>query len=106
MSRLDLAFSKFDEYNSQDPNKELVDGVETAKELVYARRMSERLKAFQPEAAEEVRLAARCQHIGRWQIPRSTYPPGRKGYLMWRNRLKDHHASIASKLLSECGYGQ
>ena len=106
MSAFDVAVSKFDEYNRVDPNRELAEGEMVAKELVYARRMSERLQAFEPQAPEEVRLAARCQHIGRWQIPRITFPADRKGYLMWRNKLKDHHAVIASKILTESGYNQ
>ena len=106
MSAFDVAVLKFDEFNRVDPNREPVEGEMVAKELVYARRMSERLQIFAPDAAEEVRLAARCQHIGRWQIPRTTFPADRKGYLMWRNKLKDHHAAIASKILTESGYNQ
>jgi len=106
MTLFDTALSKFDDYNSQDPNHELVDGQSVPKELVYARRMSERLTSFAPDAAEEVRLAARCQHIGRWQIPRTTYPADKKGYLQWRNKLKDHHAALAEGILKEAGYSQ
>jgi hypothetical protein len=50
-------------------------------------------------------LAIRCQHIGRWEIPRSSYPMDRKGYLQWRNALKIHHAKIAGEILKTCGYG-
>jgi len=106
MTSFSTAISKFDEYNSADPNKETIDGMPVAKELVYARRMSERLLKFAPGASEEVQLAARCQHIGRWQIPRSTYPADRKGYLLWRNKLKEYHATLACGLLKESGYGQ
>jgi hypothetical protein len=28
----------------------------------------------------------------------------KKGYLQWRNTLKQHHASIAERILTECGY--
>ena len=106
MNPFDVAISKFDEYNRVDPNRESMEGEMVAKELVYARRMSERLQTFEPHAPEEVRLAARCQHIGRWQIPRTTFPADRKGYLVWRNKLKDHHAAISAKILTEAGYGQ
>lgn len=104
MSAFDTAIARFDDYNRQDPNVETVGGDSIAKELVYAGRMSDCLSKFAPDAPEEVRLAARCQHIGRWQIPRSTYPADRKGYLMWRNKLKDHHAAIASDILNDAGY--
>lgn len=89
------AISKFDEYNAADPN---------GKEVMYAQRMSDRLDLFKPDAAEHIRLAIRCQHIGRWTIPRSSYPEGKKGYIAWRNKLKDFHAETAGAIMHECGY--
>lgn len=75
-------------------------------ELLYAQRITSRLTDFAPDASEVVRLAARCQHIGRWEIPREKYPMDRKGYLQWRNEEKIHHARIAEKILSNTGYDQ
>lgn len=103
---LQKAFSDFDAYNAKDPHLETVDQQVMAKELLYAMRMTEKLNAFFPGATEHVQLAARCHHIGRWEIPRSTYPMDRKGYLQWRNELKIHHAEIAEKILSACGYDE
>lgn len=98
------AFEAFDSYNQHDPHKETVDGKEYAKELLYAMRMTEQLDKFAPQAPEYVQLAARCQHIGRWEIPRSNYPMDKKGYLQWRNLLKQHHAGVAEKILRDAGY--
>ena len=98
------AIEAFDAYNSKDPNLEVDDGKPYPKELLYAMRMSQRLNAFAPEAPDYLQLAARCQHIGRWEIPRSKYPMDRQGYLKWRNELKRHHATIAEGILRECGY--
>lgn len=102
--KLQKAFSLFDAYHQKDPNTELSDGKSYPKELLYATRMTDRLNQFAPEAAEYIHLAARCQHIGRWEIPRSKYPMDRKGYLQWRNVLKQHHATLSEKILLECGY--
>lgn len=99
------AIAAFDSYNKNDPNTDNEDGQVVQKELLYARRMSDRLSRFAPGAGESVKLAARCQHIGRWEIPREKYPMDRKGYFQWRNEEKAHHARIAEKILSECGYG-
>jgi hypothetical protein len=66
--------------------------------------MTERLNKYQSDVPEYIQLAARCQHIGRWEIPRSSYPMDKKGYLQWRNTLKFHHAKIAEQILSSCGY--
>lgn len=98
------AIAAFDAYHERDPNTEPENGEAFPKELLYARRMTERLSQFAPDAEESVKLAARCQHIGRWEIPREKYAMDRKGYLQWRNDEKMHHARIAEKILVDCGY--
>jgi hypothetical protein len=105
-TRLQQALTSFDAYNSRDPHEEEFDGKKYPKELLYAMRMSERLQTYRPDAPEAVKLAARCQHIGRWEIPRNSYPMDRKGYLQWRSKLAMYHAGIASDILRKCGYGE
>ncbi len=102
--KLRAAWKAFDAYNSRDPHMEMVAGKSAPKELLYAIRMSERLSQYKPDASEALKLAARCQHIGRWEIPRNTFPMDRKGYLQWRSKLGIYHADIASKILMEVGY--
>lgn len=102
--RFTKAIAAFDAYHQRDPNVEIFNGKEQPKELLYALRMTDRLAVFAPEASEAVKLAARCQHIGRWEIPREKYPMEKKGYLQWRNEEKFHHAEIAGKILDDCGY--
>ena len=103
--RFRRAVERFDAANSEDPNCELADGAEQPKELVYARRMTARLDRFRPDAPEPVRLAARCQHIRRWTIPRADYPAGREGYRRWRTDLGRFHADTAAVILRDVGYG-
>lgn len=98
------AISLFDKSNENDPNRESFDGKEYSKELLYANRMTQRLDKFNPEAEEALKLAVRCQHIRRWEIPREDYEMNRVGYLKWRNELKTFHADKASEILKEVGY--
>jgi len=102
--RFSRAMAAFDSYHQKDPNTEIEAGKTYPGELLYALRMTDTLAHFAPDAGESVKLAARCQHIGRWEIPRQKYPMDRKGYLQWRNEEKIHHARIAEKILSDCGY--
>jgi hypothetical protein len=102
--RLEKAFTTFDAYNANDPNQEVFEGQTYPKELLYAMRMTEKLNSFAPDAGEHIKLAARSQHIGRWEIPRSSYPMDKKGYLQWRNAEKFHHAKIADHVLNSCRY--
>ena len=104
-ARLRAALARFDEANAADPNRELVDGAQQPRELVYARRMTATLDSFAPEAPAAVRLAARCQHIRRWTVPRDTYPEGRDGYRRWRTDLARFHAETAAEILRAVGYG-
>src|SRR5262245_45460367 len=102
--RLQAALGRFDEENSRDPNRLVVDGAEQPRELIYARWLSDWVERLCPTASEELRLAARCQHICRWTIPRSQYPMTRAGYLQWREALKKFHASKAGEILLGVGY--
>ena len=102
--RFEQAVARFDRANAEDPNHERVDGVDTPKELVYARRMSERLARFEPDASEPLRLAVRSQHVRRWTIPRAEFPDGREGYREWRTRLAAFHAKTAGAILRDLGY--
>ena len=104
MSRFDDAIREFDEANVEDPVLETVDGEDLPKEIVYSRRMSAWLDRFAPDAPEAVKLAARAQHIRRWEVPRDTYPEGRAGYLKWRTDLHKRHADIAAGILQGVGY--
>lgn len=102
--RFAKVIAMFDDYNQKDPHLETWQGQQIPKELLYAQRMSERLKSYMPDAPEYLVLAARCQHIGRWEIPRNTYAMDRKGYLQWRNQLKVHHCNIADRIMRSYGY--
>ena len=105
-SRLQLAFAKFDAANAADPNLEVFDGTTYPKEVLYAQRMTATLERFAPDASEAVRLAARSQHICRWQIARDTYPMDKEGYKRWRIELYKFHGQIAGGVMREVGYDE
>jgi len=102
--RLTRAFALFDEANAADPNKISIDGDERPKELVFAERLTAAVQELDSEASEPLTLASRCQHIRRWEVPRSTQPIGRAGYLKWRAGLKKFHAECSGEILREVGY--
>jgi hypothetical protein len=102
--RFAAALRRFDEENARDPNVEQAEGVAEPRELAYARWLSDWVLRLYPEASEALRLAARCQHVCRWRIPRESYPMTRAGYLKWREELKRFHAEKAGEILREVGY--
>jgi hypothetical protein len=101
-SRFDAALRHFDAENARDPNRD--NG--QPRELLYAQRLTDWVLRLCPEASEELRLAARCQHICRWEIPRGSYPMTRPGYLKWRADLKKFHAQKAGEILRAAGYDE
>jgi len=103
-ARFEAAIRRFDEENARDPNIEILDGAGRPRELVYAERLTGWVLKLCPNASEALRLAARCQHICRWEIPRSSYDLTRVGYLKWRNDLKLFHAEKAGQILRQMGY--
>ena len=103
-ARFAAALRRFDEENSRDPNSETVAGVSHPRELLYAQWLTDWVLKLSPHASEELRLAARCQHLCRWKIPRDSYPMTRPGYLKWRADLKRFHAERAGEILREIGY--
>lgn len=102
----EAAFAAFDAANAADPRHvSTADSAEVPYELLYARRMTDELSRFDPDASIPLRLAARAQHLERWKSPREDYPMDREGYLRWRADLKKYHAARAGELMSKAGYG-
>lgn len=102
--RFDAVIADIDAANAQDPRQDQVGGTSRPREVVYSERMSECLPRLYPEASEALRIAARAQHICRWQIPRKEYPLGREGYNAWRSACRDHHATLTSAIMRRHGY--
>ncbi len=98
------AIAAFDKANAEDPNKEMADGKELPKELLYAQRMTDMQERYAPDASEAVKLAVRAQHIQRWKSPRSNYTMDKPGYMLWRTTLYKFHAETAGSLMKEVGY--
>ncbi|HEY5707274.1 MAG TPA: DUF4202 domain-containing protein [Terrimicrobiaceae bacterium] len=99
MNSYAIARQLIDAAHSADPKR--LDGQPA--ELVYADQMEAWLVRLAPQASELVRLAARCQHLERWSVPRNSYPADRAGYLAWRKNLYGRQAARARELLLRAG---
>lgn len=89
-----------DAAHNADPKK-TADG--RAAELVYADRMEAWIGRLVADAPSLLRLAARCQHLERWSVPRASFPEGKSGYLQWRKSLYGKQAARAKELLLSAG---
>ncbi|KAF5977650.1 glutamyl-trna synthetase [Fusarium coicis] len=79
---------------------EAPDGTTIQFELNYAQKMTKWLARRCPDASPVLQLACRAQHFRRWEIPRSSYPMTRPGYLTWRAKLKAQAATQVAELLA------
>ena len=103
-TRFERAIAAIDAVNAEDPNRISFGGAARPKELVHAELVTEWVRRMRPDAGEALLLAARAHHVGRWLIPRSSYPTGRAGYLRWRRALHDLHAARVAEILAPLGY--
>jgi hypothetical protein len=106
MSRFEALVAAIDAANADDPRKVAIDGVTKPFEVVYAERMSARLDAIYPDASELLKIAARAQHLRRFDIPRENFPLGRHGYNEWRKECRVHHARLVGELMRAHGYDE
>jgi hypothetical protein len=104
MNKLAIAFELFDTYNKQDPRNFEWEGTTYPQEYFFAIKLYDWVLKLDPDAGEELLLASRSQHIGRWEMPRESYPEGREPYLKWRKDLALHHAAITGTLMKQAGY--
>lgn len=102
-TKVDQAIAAFEQANAEDPNSIEVQGQTRPRELVHAERLAGWVCRLEPEPSDALRLAAHCQHIRRWEIPRSRFEPGRIGYLQWRKQLSKFHADTATEILRRVG---
>ena len=104
MDRFAEAIAAFDRANAEDPVSLPAASEPRPRELLQAERLSRWVARLRPDAPEALQLAARCQHLRRWEIPRNTYPDGRIGYLEWRKALSRFHADRSTEILRSAGY--
>lgn len=102
--RFQQAINAIDAANADDPFTLTIDGKALPKEQTHAEMMTRWVSELDPDASEELLLAARAHHIRRWMIPRSTFPAGRTAYLRWRRALHAVHAELTAAILEDCGY--
>jgi hypothetical protein len=96
-----IAIRLIDTIHNQDLISETIDGVEIKAELLYSNRMLAVLEKVAPDASFELKLAAKCQHISRWSIPRATFPVGKKGYYDWRAAIMAHQLNVSTSVLKQ-----
>jgi len=104
MTKLLQAFHEFDTYNQKDSYEFKWNDISYPQEYFLGQRLYEWVLKLNPNVNELLLLASRCQHIGRWEIPRESYPDGRDAYLKWRKDLALFHAEKASSILKSVGY--
>ena len=105
-SRFQLAVARFQEAHCEDPVTVETEGRQVPWSVHYHRRLVAWVRRLEPEASETLVLAAHCQHIRRWTIPRNRYPLGGAGYRRWRKTLAQYHAQEAGRILADSGYDE
>lgn len=95
--RFERARAAFEAVHAEDPAGEA---------LGYHAGVAQWIERLVPDAQESLRLAAWCQHLRRWALPRGDFPEGREGYRRWRSALSRQHAEEAAQILAGVGYDE
>jgi hypothetical protein len=90
--RFAAAVAAFREVHREDPEGDA---------LEYHAAVDAWVQRLHPDPPVALRLAAWCQHLRRWAIPRDRFPAGRGGYRRWRSVLARQHADEAATVLAE-----
>jgi hypothetical protein len=106
VSRIEQAVRRFEDIHREDPRIVVRGGESLTYSLWYHRRLLDWVLRLDPTASEPLRLAAMCQHIRRWTVPRDTFPSGLSGYKRWRSDLARFHAETAEAILRELGHDE
>ena len=91
---LEQALAAIDAIHRQDPAGE---------ELAYADSIERWMARLVDGMTPLARLAARCQHLERWALPRSGFPMDRPGYLQWRIAVHRRQGERAEELVRAAG---
>jgi hypothetical protein len=102
-SNFERAISQFDSVHREDPETVTWQGSEVPRACLYHERLKHWVGHLDEDASAALRLAAHCQHLRRWVIPRADYPEGLAGYRQWRKALSDFHIQEANSILIEAG---
>ncbi len=94
---LERALASFAEVHARDPAGEAAD---------YHASVAAWVSRLAPEASLPLRLAASCQHLGRYARPRSDFPAGLAGYKRWRAAAALAHARDARAILTAAGFDE
>lgn len=100
MTAYDTARSLIDAAHAGDPARTAAGA---PAELVYADRIEGWVVRLVPDASPALRLAARCQHLERWTLPRSSFPMDKVGYHTWRRTLYKTQSERCRSLLLQAG---
>lgn len=97
------AKEKINQEHSLDLTFNTEGGIEYPAELLYSNRMLSILELVLPESSNVMKIAALCQHLKRWQIPRDNFPYDRRGYHEWRRVVMDYQLEQTRLVLSDVG---
>jgi hypothetical protein len=103
---LDSLLDAIDTANAADSTSIPFEGTLHPQAWIEGRRAHHWVLELDTDASDPLQLAARAHHIRRWELPRSSYPRTRTGYLEWRTKLYDFHADTLAGMMRDAGYDE
>ena len=97
------ALAAFDAIDMGDPKRVKTDRGDEPFAAVYHRTLAAWVERLAVEPGLALRTAARCQHLGRYRLPRERFPEGLAGYKKSRTFAALEQEATATAILTEAG---
>ncbi len=97
-SVIDDLLEAIDRYNESDPAQR--GGQPVAK--LHGQRGSFWLGQLTGRPGAALTLSARAHHVGRFEVPRSSFAAGRVGYHQWKSAAREYCAGVLGELGDAC----
>lgn len=96
----EIALTEIEKAHSLDPSSEDENGSLFPSEWLYGKRMLSVLAMVSPDSSNALKLAVQCQHLKRWNIPRTNHPFTRRGYHQWRREVMEYQLEQTRLILT------
>lgn len=102
--RIGHVLAAFEEIGRKDPRLVVIDGTTYPRQLGEAKLLVHFIAQMVDPISDALFLACHCQHLGRFESPRSEFPQDNAGYKAWRTEASRRSSERSANLMKEFGF--
>jgi hypothetical protein len=94
---------QFQLIGKEDPQQIEYEGQLAPRQLAESACIGDYVNQLEQSPSMALRLSVHCQHLRRFAYPRSEFPGGREGYLLWRREAARRSFAEAANVMRAAG---